>query len=238
MTTSDVPRRDIGTVLADFARAMADQAGPREILQRMGDSCTDLLPVYGVGVLIRSASGGMEVATANTPEGQAAEDLEVELLEGPCTDCLASGEQLAVPDLEAVADRYPRFVPRALDVGIRAIHAIPLIVRTEQIGSMDVIALEKVDLSANDLATAQLIADVTMSYLANSRAFEEKSKLAEQLQYALDSRVVIEQAKGKLSERRGVTVSAAFEDLRRYARSNQLKLHDVASAVVRGDLDL
>jgi len=235
---SDEPtRRDIGAVLAEFARSAVDQPSLEQILARLGDYCTELLPVTGVGVLLRNANGGMEVATANTELGQIVETLEAELVEGPCTDSLRSGEQVVVPDLKAVEESYPRFAPAALEAGVRAIHALPMTMRTEVVGSVDIIATDVLDLSAADLAAAQLLADVTASYIANSRAFAESSRLAEQLQQALDSRIVIEQAKGRLSERHNISVSEAFDRLRRHARNNGLKLREVSDSVTRGELD-
>ena len=230
--------RGIGEILAEWAQTMTDYQTVDQILERLGDYCTELLPVHGVGILLRDENGDLAVATANTETGQVVEALEAELREGPCTEGMITGSQIACPDLAQVADRYPRFVPRALEAGVQSIHAVPMTIRVEQVGSLNVIAKEVLALDAAQLATAQLLADVTMSYLGNSRAFSAKSKLADQLQAALDSRVVIEQAKGKLSERRGTDVSTAFEVMRRYARSNGLKLHDVAGAIVRGDLDL
>ena len=237
MTSVD-DRSDIGAVLAEFARSMVEQPTVHDVLERLGNYCTQLLPVHGVGVLLRDGKGGIEVATANTEAGQIVEALEAELGEGPCTDALATGEQVLAPDLTQHVDRYPRFVPRALDAGVRSIHALPMTLRTEPVGSVDVIATEPVDLTYAQLATAQLLADVTISYVANARAFEQSTRLAEQLQQALDSRIVIEQAKGILSERHKTSISEAFESLRRHARTNGLKLHAVSGAVVRGDLDL
>lgn len=230
--------RDIGTVLAEFAQLMISDHSTQAVLERLGNYSTELLPVDGVGVLLRSPDGGMEVATANTEAGMIVEQLEAELLEGPCTDALASGEQVLAPDLAATQDRYPKFVPRALDAGVRSVHGLPLTIRAETIGSMDLIAYEPLDLTPAHLATAQLLGDVTVSYLANSRVVAEKSALAEQLQHALDSRVLIEQAKGVIAERRGITVDQAFDAVRRYARSNQRKLREVCEEIIRGDLDI
>jgi hypothetical protein len=231
-------RRDLGAVLADFAKIMADEHGPTEVLHHLGNYVTELLPVHGVGILLRSPAGGIEVATANSDAGRAVEQLEADLAEGPCTECMFAGEQILAPDLAATADRYPRFVPRALEVGIRSIHAFPMNIRGEQLGSMDVVATEVVHLEAGQLATAQLLADVAISYLTNSRLLHEKTTLASQLQHALDSRVIIEQAKGILAERHNLTVTAAFDRLRQYARSNQRKLHEVATQIVQGELEL
>ena len=238
MSPDAAPARSIGAVLAEFATLLVEDSSTNAVLERLGAYCTELLPIHGVGVLLRSPKGGMEVATANTEAGRIVEGLEAELRQGPCTDALEQGEQVLVPDLAATGDRYPAFTPRALEAGVRSIHALPLTTRGETVGSMDLIALEPTELDANHLTTAQLLADVTVSYLSNGRVLEEKSALAEQLQHALDSRVLIEQAKGVIAERRKVPVNDAFESIRRYARSNQLKLRDVAGAIIRGDLDI
>lgn len=238
MSTDRLAARDLGTVLAEFATLMVDDSSTNAVLERLGQYCTELLPVHGVGVLLRSPKGGMEVATANTEAGRIVEALEAELQEGPCSEALETGEQVLVPDLAATVDRYPAFTPKALEAGVRSIHGLPLTMRAETIGAMDLIALEPFDLDANQLATAQVLADVTVSYLTNGRLLAEKSALAEQLQQALDSRVLIEQAKGVIAERHKLAVNDAFDSIRRYARSNQLKLRDVAAAIIRGDLDI
>lgn len=238
MSSDTAPPRSIGAVLAEFATLMVEDSSTEAVLNRLGEYCTELLPVHGVGVLLRSPKGGMDIATANTEAGRIVEILEAELHEGPCTDALESGEQVLAPDLAATADQYPIFTPKALEAGVRSIHGLPLTIRSETIGSMDLIALEPLALDAGHLSTAQLLGDVTVSYLANGRVLAEKTALAEQLQGALDSRVLIEQAKGIIAERRKEPVNDAFETIRRYARSNQLKLRDVAAAIIRGDLDI
>lgn len=235
---ADPPPRDLGAVLAEFATLLAEEHGPQEIFQRLGNYCTELLPVHGIGVLLRTADNGIEVATSNTEAGRIVEELEVELGEGPCTESVITGRQIVVPDLQAVADRYPRFVPRALEANVRSIHALPMSLRGEHVGSMDIVATEVTHLSPDQLTTAQVLADVALTYVANSRLMESQTKLAGQLQTALDSRIIIEQAKGVMAERHGLTVTDAFERLRRHARNNQLKLHDVATQVVNGELEL
>ncbi len=229
--------RDIGPVLAEFAQVLVDEHDVSDILDLLGDYCTELFPVHGIGVLL-AMDGQLTVATANTAEGDAVEQLEVDLREGPCTDALRSGTQVLVPDLEQQVDRYPRFAPRALDLGVRSIHALPMSVRTETVGSLDIIAREPIELSATEVSTAQMLADVAMAYLANSRVRESTSRLAQQLQHALDNRVLVEQAKGKLAERHGEAPAAAFERIRQYARQNQLPARRVAERVLSGDLQI
>jgi transcriptional regulator with GAF, ATPase, and Fis domain len=226
--------RDTAAVLAEYAQLLTSEHTVEHILDRLADFCTELLPVTTVGVLLRDERGGLHVATANSDVGQAIEALEVELAEGPCTESMTTGQQITVPDLEDATERYPRFAPKALDAGARSIHAVPLTVRVEQIGALNLIATEQIDLTAEQLSTAQLLADVGVSYIVNSRVLASTSELARQLQHALDSRVVLEQAKGVLAERHGITVTEAFQRLRAHARSRGAKLHEVAQDVVAG----
>lgn len=230
--------RDTATVLTEFSQIMVEQGSVGDILLRLGDYCTELMPVDGVGILLRNDGGALEVATANTPQGRAIEELEVELLEGPCTESMRSGIQVIEPDLALAEERYPRFVPRALDAGVRSVHALPMTVRTQPIGSMDLVASETRALSPGHLESAQMLADVAISYIIATRRLERSSALAGQLQHALDSRVVLEQAKGVLAERHGISVSQAFDALRKHARATQTKLHTVALEVVEGRAQL
>jgi transcriptional regulator with GAF, ATPase, and Fis domain len=230
--------RELGEVLAEFAAAMADQPTVEDILCRLGDYCSELLPTDAVGVLLRDMDGGLRVATANDDLGWAVERLEVDLAEGPCTDSLRSGEQILAPDLAAHDERYPTFVPAALEAGARSIHALPMTARMEPVGALDLIARDPVALTANHLTTAQVLADVAIAYLVNTRIYEEKSRLAEQLQEALDSRVLIEQVKGVLAERHGIPLNDAFTRVRTYARQRGLKLRVVAEQVLRQELDV
>lgn len=234
---ADDDTRDIGTVLAEFAQVLADEHDVGDILDLLGNYCTELLPVHGIGVLL-DMDGELTVATANTTEGDKVEQLEVDLREGPCTDAVRSGTEVLVPDLEQQFDRYPRFAPRALDLGVRSVHALPMSARTEIVGSLDIIAREPLELSAAQVSTAQVLADVAIAYLANSRVRESTSRLAQQLQHALDNRVVIEQAKGKLAERHGEAPADAFERIRRHARSNHVTARMVAEQVLSDDLQI
>jgi hypothetical protein len=230
--------RDTAAVLTEFSQIMVEQRSVSDILLRLGDYCTELLPVDGVGILLRNGDGQLGVATANTPEGRAVEQLEVELREGPCTESLRSGQQVVQGDLAAAEERYPRFVPRALEAGVRSMHALSMAVRLQPIGSVDVIAREPRELSAEELESAQMLADVAISYIVATRRLERSSALAGQLQHALDSRVVLEQAKGVLAERHGNGVSEALTLLRQHARSTQTQLHTAALDVVEGRVAL
>jgi ANTAR domain/GAF domain len=229
---------DVARALADFARHLSDKRTAEEILSALGEHCTDLLTVDGMGVLLLE-DGSLVVGTTNSPLGSAAEHLEAELAEGPCVDCIRLQEQVSAPDLSECIDRWPAFAPRALSAGIGGIHAVPMGAGASGIlGTLDIVTAEPRSLSDLDLSIAEMLSDVAVSYLVAVRAHEQTSELAQQLQRALDSRVVIEQAKGILTGRHGMPLEQAFEVLRRHARSTSQKLHDVAARVCSGDLDL
>jgi GAF domain-containing protein len=236
--TSQNTSGGLAETLRDFARLLSDEHGTADILDALCEYCARLLPVDSVGVLLRDDVGDLQVATASTEIGHKVEQLEVTLRQGPCTTSMQTGLQVLEPDLSAAATRYPDFVPAAIEAGAWSIHGLPLTVRVEQIGALNVIGYQPLELTAQQLSDGQLLADVAVAYLANRRTLDASSELARQLQQALDSRVVIEQAKGKLSERLGVGVNEAFDVLRQHARSRGLKLRDVASAFLAGDLDL
>jgi len=224
-------------VLVAFARDLGSCESAEAVLQHLGDRTCELLSLDGVGVLLAD-DGDLDVATTNSELGEAAERLEVELGEGPCIESLRAGAVVPVPDLRRSVDRYPTFAPRALEAGIAAIHGVPLSGRGEMVGVLDLVHGEPRELTAADLAVAQMLADVAVSYIFSVRMHEQSSRLATQLQRALDTRVVIEQAKGMLAERHGEPLPAAFERLRRRARGTNASVRDVAAAVVAGELDL
>lgn len=234
MTDQD---HNIAEALVEFARDLAGRHAVEPVLSSLGDFCTRLLPVDGVGVLLLEHSE-LRVATTNSPEGDAIEALEVELDEGPCVECVRTGRPVLVPDLDADRDRYPAFAPKALEAGAGAIHALPLTGRAELVGALDIVNREPTELDPAHLALAQMLGDVAVSYIFAVRLHEESSRLAEQLQTALDTRVVIEQAKGILAERHGVPLREAFERLRAHARSTRRPVRDVAQETIDGTVRL
>ncbi|WP_165491715.1 ANTAR domain-containing protein [Egibacter rhizosphaerae] len=227
----------LGSVLVDFASAVAHPETPTEILHRLARYCTMLLPVEGAGVLLRDSEGVARFATANDELGCAIEEIELELREGPCLEALNRGQQIAIPDLTEDTS-YPAFNERAVAAGLKAIYAVPLHLRDQTLGVVDLVASQPAQLGDTDLATAQMLADIAVAYVVNSRAYTEQAELSKQLQEALNSRVVIEQAKGRLSAWLEIDTGEAFEVLRDYARAHRRPLREVAEQVIVGKLRL
>lgn len=235
---SERTQRDIADVLVRFTRELSDEQTVEHVFRTLADYCTQLLDVDGVGVLLL-ADGDLVVATTNSEQGEAAERLEAQLREGPCYDAVRTSRRVLVPDLEAEAHRWPRFAPRALEAGVGSIHGLPIGGRSGlPIGSLDIITVEPRHVSDDDLRIADMLVDVAVTYLVSIRAYEQASELATQLQHALDSRVVIEQAKGILRGRHGYGFQEAFERLRGQARSDRRRIQEVSRDVCDGVLDL
>jgi hypothetical protein len=158
--------------------------------------------------------------------------------EGPCLDCFHTGQAVSAPDLTQTVDRWPQFTPHALREGFRAVYALPMRLRTQIIGGLDLFTAQPGPLTLRDLWVGQALADVATIGILHERALHRREILAEQLQTALNSRIVIEQAKGVLAERSGLDFPDVFALLLAHARRNRLRLSDVARGVVAGSITL
>lgn len=226
---------EVADALVGFIRELTQQHTVEAVLRLLSDQCREMLSADGVGVLLMEEQQ-LTVATTNSEIGDAVEALEVELEEGPCVECVRVGHLVLVPDLAASVDRYPNFAPRALEAGARAIHAVPMTGHGEVVGSLNIVNLAPTEIGETQLSTARMLCDVAVSYIFAVRLHEETSALAGQLQNALDTRVLIEQAKGVLAERHGDSMQDAFERLRRHARSHSTPVREIARQVVEDHL--
>lgn len=224
-------------VLKTFARTMVNEYAIDEMLDKLCKEINAVLEVDGAGVMLEDEHGALRFVAASDDLIRSIEALQIELGEGPCLRAYQTGEQVFVDDLAADA-QFLRFSVRALAAGMAAVHSFPLVADAEVVGALNVYATSPSSLDEPGSETGQLLADIATTYILNARTLAESHKLAGQLQRALDSRVVIEQAKGKLSEQLDVPVTEAFEVMRRHARNHGAKLHDVAVEVVTGRLRL
>ncbi|MEA5367129.1 GAF and ANTAR domain-containing protein [Amycolatopsis sp., V23-08] len=158
--------------------------------------------------------------------------------DGPGIDCVRGGAPVSSADLRAESGRRTRFAGAARECGFRSAHALPMRLRDTVIGGVTLLGAEAGVIGDDDLALAQALADVATIGILQQRTIEHGDDLAGQLQAALDSRVVIEQAKGILGQGGGVSTDEAFTRLRGYARAHRRRLTDLAAAVVDGRADL
>jgi GAF domain-containing protein len=160
---------------------------------------------------------------------------ELQAAEGPCFDCLRSGQPVIDGDLGIAASRWPRFSVEATAAGFRSASAVPMRLRTRVLGALNLFRRKAGPMADEDVDVAQAFADIATIAIVQHHAAAEASRLNENLTHALNSRIVIEQAKGVLAERTGVAMTDAFERLRRHAREHNLRLADLARSVVSGE---
>jgi GAF domain-containing protein len=164
--------------------------------------------------------------------------LQLQSDEGPCLDCFQSAAPVSAADLAEAVDRWPSFVAAVAERGdFRSVHALPLRLRGRAIGALNLFRGEPGPLPELDLALAQALADVATIGILQERAIRRGEVLNDQLQLALNNRVAIEQAKGVLAQYGGIAPGAAFERLRRFARSRNLKLAELALRIVDRNFD-
>jgi GAF domain-containing protein len=158
--------------------------------------------------------------------------------QGPCLDCFHSGEPVSATDLATQSQRWPLFARAALNTGYRSVHALPLRLRQQILGALNLFGDKPGALSEPVARLGQALADMATITILHERALRESEHVAAQLQTALVSRIVIEQAKGVLAERGDLTMDDAFQVLRKHARDHNLRLHDVARGIVERTIDV
>jgi GAF domain-containing protein len=240
----DSDRQTVGTTreqrLADTFVALADTLVDDydivELLDHLVNVCVDLLGVAAAGLLLDDQKGNLAVVASSSEETRLLEVFQLQNDEGPCLDCVRGGASVVSGDLREDASRWPLFVPAAVAAGFLSVTAVPLRLRDHTIGGLNLFDDSAQSMPEADRRLAQALADVATIGILHRRSAHRSTMVAEQLQHALNSRIVIEQAKGVLAERSNMTMQSAFEVLRRHARNHNLKLTDVALAVVRGEL--
>src|SRR6202046_4130149 len=219
--------------LADTLVAGYDLA---EFLQALTERCAELLEVDAAGLLLADGTAALRLVAASTEQARVVELFQVQHRQGPCLDSFRTGQPVIVSDIgsaEAVA-RWPRFAPAARAAGFAGVHAIPMRLRDQVIGTLNLFSGAAGGLDPAVAQAARCLVDVATIGILHERALREKEVVAGQLQVALNSRVVIEQAKGILAERLQVTPDEAFVLLRRYARDRNYPLTELAGDVIRG----
>lgn len=229
------PQPSIAKTFVELADTLVDDFDLVDFLYLLTTRCQQTLAVDAVGLLLADNHGGLNVMAASSEQARVLELFQLQNAEGPCLDCYRTGHPISCPDLATQSGRWPRFTHEALDAGFAAVHALPMRLRENVIGGLNLFTTTPGTLDPELLAVGQALADVATIGLLHERAMRQRELLTEQLQTALNGRLAIEQAKGILAERASTTVGEAFELLRRYARSHNRKLLDLARAVVNHD---
>lgn len=207
-----------------------------ELMVLLVERSVELLDASTAGLLLADDAGRLHLLASTSESGDQMELFQLQQDEGPCVDCYREGVPVTSHDLSQCDERWPRFAPFALGRGARSSHAFPLRLRQRVLGALNLFRSEAGELTEADVVAGQALADVAAISLCQVRAVHDAELVIEQLQWALQSRVAIEQAKGMLAERAGIGMDEAFARLRSHARSSQRRLSQVAEELVSGHL--
>jgi transcriptional regulator with GAF, ATPase, and Fis domain len=205
-----------------------------DFLQLLTERSVQLLDASAAGVLLADPRGELRLVAASTEAARVLELFQLQNDQGPCLDCFAAGQPVAAPDLTTAQQIWPQFAAAARQAGFGAVQALPMRLRAQVIGALNLFRATPGGFTGQDVRVGQALADVATIGLLQQRSARRSETLSEQLQSALNSRVVIEQAKGKLAERAGLDMDQAFTALRAYARAHNLPLSDLAQAFIDG----
>jgi GAF domain-containing protein len=229
---------DVVQTLVGMADTLVDDYDVVDMLTGLAGRCVSLLGVSAAGVMLAAPGGGLNLVASSSEAMRLLELFELQAQEGPCLDAFRTGETVEQQNLDAGIGRWPSFSTTALGAGFRSALALPLRLRTVTLGALNLLRATRAPMAEADLVVARAFADIAALSISQHRASIDAQRLTEQLSAALTSRIVIEQAKGVISERAGVDLTEAFSRLRGFARDSNLRLTDVAQAAIDGTLDL
>ena len=232
-----MPRETLlARTLVELADTLVADFDVVDLLTALADSCVDVLDVGAAGIMLAAPDGELRVMASSSEAMRVLELFELQARQGPCLECYRTATPVVNQDLVVGDDRWPGFAAEALAAGFHAVHALPMRLRGTVIGALNLFHVEPGEMRKADMDAAQAFADVATIAILQHRAASEAHVLNEQLNAALHTRVVIEQAKGIVAERQGLDMERAFATLRNHARNHNLRLADVATAVITGSL--
>jgi len=220
----------------ELADSLVDDFDLVELLTLVADRSVEVLDVAAAGLMVGAPDGELRVVASSSDAMRVLELFEVQAEEGPCPECYRTGLPIINEQLTTVDDRWPNFAPRALEAGFRSVHALPMRLRGRTIGALNLFRATEGTLDAADVVAAQAFADVATIAILSHRAAAEAQAVNDQLTRALNSRIVIEQAKGMVAQDTGLDMEQAFDRYRLHARNHNLRLADVAASIIDGTL--
>ncbi|MCW2545162.1 MAG: hypothetical protein JWM40_2714 [Frankiales bacterium] len=223
---------EVADAFVSLASSLANGYDVVDLLSQLTAECVQLLDVPAAGLLLTDGLGVLHLMAASSERMRLLELFQLQRDQGPCLDCFRSGAPVSIADLEQEEQRWPQFVPAAREAGFASVHALPMRWREDVLGALGLFGTEVGALAPRDLALGQALADVASVALVQEQAAVDRIAVNEQLQQALTSRIVLEQAKGLLAQQGGLDMVSAFTVLRRYARDHNRRLTDLAQEVV------
>jgi GAF domain-containing protein len=217
--------------VSGFARTLVAPYDVDTVLQGLTERIAAVLGLVGSGVTLMR-DGRLQFANAMNPASVALEQVQHDHQRGPCLDAISSGEIVAIVDLHEQSERWPEYVSVADEHRVSSVAGIPLTLASESIGALNLYNGPPRDWSTEDLVAARVFADMATGYLVNASKLVQQTQLNEQLQRALEQRLVIEQAKGITANAHSTSLAAAFDRMRRHARNHNTSIQAVAHAIV------
>ncbi len=209
-----------------------------DLLHSLVTECTAIVDVRAGGLMLADGAGRLQLIASTSESANLVEVMQLAAGAGPCVECFHTGTVVSVPDIVATGEQWPAFRDAALQEGFLAVHAVPLRLRGDTIGTMNLFGSTTGVLSSRDASAAQALADVATIGILQERVASQAHVVTEQLQRALDSRVVIEQAKGAVSQANGTNMDESFALLRRYARDHNVTLRSLSEGIVDRAIDI
>lgn len=232
-----VSEPDLARAVVELSATAATEAEPVRVSQLLANKVVDVLDIDGAGVVVTDSFDKPHLVAASTEAARRASLAELRLVEGPCLDTLRRGRPQGSVDLVRDRTPWPRYAAAAAGLGFVAVQTVPIRRQSKTLGALDLFRTRPGRLAVDELAAVEALASVAASRIAHYMDLQERDKAVGHLQTALDSRVLIEQAKGILAAHSGITVDEAFSLLRSHARNTNRRLHDVAAAVIGGGIE-
>ncbi|MFE2376590.1 GAF and ANTAR domain-containing protein [Streptomyces sp. NPDC059398] len=237
--TSMSREQQVSDVFVQVADSLIDDFDLIEFLEGLCAHCVALLDVSAAGILLANEKGLLHTVAASDENTHLLELFAVQHDQGPCLDCYRTRDARSNIDLHDPSDTgaWPAFADKARRSGFQISHVFPLRLRNRAVGAMNLFHTSRQSLSTQDASLAQALADVATIAILQQRDLGHEQMEKSQLQHALSSRIVVEQAKGILAERWTVDPSTAYNALRVYARTHQLRISDCSRQIIDQTLD-
>ena len=228
--------QDLLAAFTEFADTLVADYDVVEFLHRLAERCVEIVDVAEAGIMLADRDGSLCYLASSSERMRLIELFELQHAEGPCVDAYRTGLPVHGSTTDDSNERWPTFAPHARGVGFQSVSALPMRLRSDVIGALNLFSMAPEPLSAEDQQVAQALADIATIGILHERALSDGQVMTSQLQAALASRVVIEQAKGVVAEHNHVDVDEAFNLLRGYARSHSRRLGQIAGEIIDGTL--
>jgi hypothetical protein len=226
----------LSRTFVELADTLVENYDQIDFLHRLAERCVSLLGVAEAGVVLVDPEGQLRPLASSSERMHLIELIDVQREDGPCLDSWRSGEAVREDDLAESRERWPRFAPAALEAGFLSAYAVPMRLRDERIGALNLFASQTYGLIEPDETIAQAMADVATIGILHARFIREREEVSEQLRAAFNARIALERAKGIVAEATGTDVDETFALMRGYTRRHRLLLSEVARQLISRDL--